>query len=377
VSQKAKEAFASLLNPSVSNVPEYIPGKTTSQIAAEYGLDPTSVIKLNANENPFGPSPKVVKAIAEAANTASLYPTADASNLRAALTKYTGFPVDNIVAAGPGMDSLIDALNKLFIREGDEVILPAPTFTYYGISAAGLGGVPVYAGLKADYAVDIDKILKAVTERTKIIFLCSPNNPTGNVIAAADVRRLAEQVNAIIFIDEAYVEFSEKGSLCGLVNEYENIVIGRTFSKAFGLAGMRLGYALAPAWIAQNLLRVLPPFSVSILAETAAIAALEGSDDMTAGVKAVREERKKLIVSVTEQTPYKAYPSEGNFIIVDVSPNTSKEAVDIFLKNGVAIRSCDSFLNIGKNTVRITIGTAEMNKKVMESFGILKKNKKG
>jgi len=376
VSQKAKEAYASLLNPFVSNVPEYVPGKTTSQIVAEYGLDQKSVIKLNANENPLGPSPKVTRAIKEATESASLYPTADASDLRQALTKYTGFPVENIVASGPGMDSLIDALNKLFIREGDEVILPVPTFTYYGISAAGLGGVPVCVEMNADYSLNIDKIQDAVTERTKIIFLCSPNNPTGNVVAADDVRKLAEQVNAIVFVDEAYVEFSERGSLSGLVNAYENIVIGRTFSKALGLAGMRLGYAIAPSWIVSNILRILPPFSVSILAEAAAIAALEDLDYMTSGVKMVKEQRKKLVDSVTKQTPYKAYPSEGNFIIVDVSPNTSKEAVDVFLKNGVSVRSCDSFQNIGKNTVRITVGTDDMNKKVMEAFNALKKNKR-
>ena len=291
------------------------------------------------------------------------------------MTKYTGFPVENIVASGPGMDSLIDALNKLFVREGDEVILPVPTFTYYGISAAGFGGVPVYVELEADYSLCMDKVLDAVTERTKIIFLCSPNNPTGNVVAAADVRKLAEQVSAIIFIDEAYVEFSEAGDLSALVKEYENVVIGRTFSKALGLAGMRLGYAIAPAWIVSNILRVLPPFSVSILAETAAVAALEDTEYMTAGVKMVREQRKKLVEAVMKQTPYKAYPSEGNFIIVDVSPKTSKEAVDVFLKNGIIIRSCDSFQNIGKNTVRITVGTADMNQKVMESFDALKKNK--
>jgi len=376
MSQKAKEAYASLLNPFVSNVPEYVPGKTTSQVVAEYGLNPESLVKLNANENPLGPSPKVMRAVEEALESASLYPTADASNLRQALTRYTGFPVENIVASGPGMDSLIDALNKLFIREGDEVILPVPTFTYYGISAAGLGGVPVCVDLDADYSLNIDKILKAVTNRTKIIFLCSPNNPTGNIVTASVVQKLAEQVNAIIFVDEAYVEFSERGNLSALVNKYENIVIGRTFSKAFGLAGMRLGYAVAPAWIISNLLRILPPFSVSILAETAAVAALEDLNYMTAGVKMVQEQRKKLIESVTKQTPYKAYPSEGNFIIVDVSPKTSKEAVDIFLKNGVSVRSCDSFQNIGKNTVRITVGTADMNKKVMEAFNALEKNKK-
>lgn len=371
MSQKTKEVYTSLLNPSVFNVPEYVPGKTTSQIVAEYGLDPQSVIKLNANENPLGPSPRVKEAIEKTAGSASLYPTADASNLREALVQYTGFPVENIAASGPGMDSLIDALNKLFVGEGDEVILPVPTFTYYGISAAGLGGIPVCVSLEADYSLGADKILAAVTDRTKIVFLCSPNNPTGNVVAAEDVRKLAEETKAIIFVDEAYVEFSEKGTLADLVREYENIVIGRTFSKAFGLAGMRLGYVIAPSWIVSDLLRILPPFSVSIVSEAAAVAALGDLEYMNAGVRMVREQRKELIESIATQTPFKAYPSEGNFIIADVSPRTSREAVDVFLKNGVIVRSCDSFQNIGTGTIRITIGTAAMSQKVMAAFQAL------
>ncbi|WNY23660.1 Histidinol-phosphate aminotransferase [Methanimicrococcus hongohii] len=372
MTKKSKEIYASLLKDSVLNVPEYVPGKTTSQIAAAYGLDPNTIIKLNSNENPLGPSKKVIEAIQKEAENASLYPTADASNLRRALTEYTGFPIENIVASGPGMDSLIDALNKLFVGSGDEVIVPVPTFTYYGISAAGLGGVPVHVNLNPDYSLNVDAVLKAVTNKTKIIWLCSPNNPTGNVIAAKDVRKLAEKTNAIIFIDEAYVEFSEAGSLSALVNEFENIVIGRTFSKAFGLAGMRLGYVIAPVWIASALLRVLPPFAVSILAEAAAVAALGDQESLNAAIEMVQSERKKLIASINEKTPYKAYSSEGNFIIADVSPKTSQEAVDAFLRKGIIIRSCDSFQNIGKNTVRITIGTPEVNEKVIEAFEFLK-----
>ncbi|MDR2944733.1 MAG: histidinol-phosphate transaminase [Methanosarcinales archaeon] len=369
--ENSQNRYASLLKKSIANVPEYIPGKTASQIAAEYGLKPDAVIKLNSNENPLGPSEKVMEAIRNEAGSASLYPTADAGNLRAALAGYTRFPVKNIVAAGPGMDSLIDALNKLFIGEEDEVIVPVPAFTYYGISAAGLGGVPVYVNLNEDYSLNADAILNAVTAKTKIIWLCSPNNPTGNIVIAADIRKLADQTKAVIFIDEAYVEFSEGGSLSFLVEEYENIVIGRTFSKAFGLAGLRLGYMIAPEWIVSGLLRVLPPFSVSFLAETAAIAAINDQEYLDSGVAMVRSERKKLIEAVLEKTPYKAYPSEGNFIIVDVSPKTSKEAVDAFLKKGILVRSCDSFQNIGINTVRITVGTPEMNQKVTEAFKFL------
>lgn len=373
MTKKSKESFEKLLKDSVANVPVYVPGKTTSQIAVEYGLNPESVIKLNANENPLGPSPKVTEAIQKEAESASLYPTADASALRKALSGYAGFPQENIVAAGPGMDSLIDAVNKLFVGSGDEVIVPVPTFTYYGISAAGLGGTPVFVNLNSDFSLNADAVLEAVTENTKIIFLCSPNNPTGNVIDADSVRKIAENTNAIVFIDEAYVEFSTAGSLSALVREYENIIIGRTFSKAFGLAGMRIGYVITSEWIVSSLLRVLPPFSVSILAEAAAIAAINDRNYLDAGVKMVQAERQNLLRSIAKETPYKAYPSEGNFIIADVSPKTSKEAVDVFLKNNVLIRSCDSFQNIGGNTVRITVGTPEMNQKVMKAFESLKK----
>lgn len=373
MTKKYSESFEKLLNDSIAHVPEYVPGKTTSQIAAEYGLNPESIAKLNANENPLGSSPKVTEAIQNEAKSASLYPTADASALRNALSVYTGFPIENIVAAGPGMDSLIDALNKLFIGSGDEVIVPVPTFTYYGISAAGLGGTAVYVNLNPDFSLNADAVLEAVTEKTKIIFLCSPNNPTGNVVDIDCVRKIAENTNAIVFIDEAYVEFSKAGSLSALVKEYENIVIGRTFSKAFGLAGMRLGYVIAPEWIVSSFLRVLPPFSVSILAEVAAIAAINDKDWLDAGIRMVWEERTKLIERITTETPYKAYPSEGNFIIADVSPKSSREAVDVFLKNNILVRSCDSFQNIGGNTVRITIGTPEMNEKLMNAFEMLKK----
>ncbi|MBZ3935687.1 histidinol-phosphate transaminase [Methanimicrococcus blatticola] len=374
MAQKSKEVYASLLKDSVLNVPEYVPGKTTSQIVAEYGLNPDTVIKLNANENPLGPSKKVTKAIQKEAENASLYPTADASALRAALVGYTGFPAENIVASGPGMDSLIDGINKLFVGEGDEVIVPVPTFTYYGISAASLGGVPVYVNLNDDYSLNVNAILDAVTEKTKIIWLCSPNNPTGTVVDAEDVRKLAEQTKTIIFIDEAYIEFSKAGSLSALIKEYDNIVIGRTFSKAFGLAGMRLGYVIASEQIVSGLLRVLPPFAVSILAEVAAIAAIDDKEYLESGVAMVQAEREKLVDAI-EKTPYKAYPSEGNFIIADVSPKASKEAVDAFLRKGIIIRSCDSFQNIGKNTVRITVGTPEMNQKVIEAFKYLSDEK--
>lgn len=374
MTRKSNEEYTSLLKETVFDVPEYVPGKTISQIAGELNLNSETLIKLNANENPLGASPKAVQAIQQAAGEASLYPTADASALRRALSEYTGFAPENIVASGPGMDSLIDGLNKLFVGSGDEVIVPVPTFTYYGISAAAAGGKAIFVPLNPDYSLNTQAVLEAVTDKTKIIWLCSPNNPTGNVIAPEEIHKLA-QTGAIVFIDEAYVEFSDTGSLSELVRVYENVLIGRTFSKAFGLAGLRLGYVIAPEWIASNLLRVLPPFAVGVLSEAAAVAALKDADFLNAGISLVRSEREKRVAEINEKTPYTAYPSQGNFILVDVSPQTSQEAVKVFLQNGVLIRSCDSFQNIGGHSVRITVGTPEMNEKVMSAFEFLKKEK--
>ena len=367
-----KSKYVSLLKESVNNVPAYVPGKTTDQIASECGLDKKTIIKLNSNENPLGPSKKVIKAIQEAAESASCYPSADAFDLRNALAKYTVFPIENIVVSGSGMDSIIDSLNKLFVESSDEVILPVPTFTYYGISAAALGGTPVYVNRNADFSISADDILSKVTDRTKIIYLCSPNNPTGNVLDIADVQKLAENSNAIIFIDEAYIEFSESGSLVSMIRDYENIVVGRTFSKAFGLAGMRIGYAVAPKWIAEQFLRITPPFSVSIISEIAAIAALNDSKHLQKSIQTVQTERQKLVKDILETTPYKTQPTESNFILVDVSPNTSKKAVATFLKYGIVVRSCDSFQNLGQSTIRITVGTKKMNRYVLKAFEALK-----
>ena len=157
-----------------------------------------------------------------------------------------------------------------------------------------------------------------------------------------------------------------------MIREYENIVIGRTFSKAFGLAGLRIGYAVAPEWIAKQLLRVTPPFSISALSEIAAIASLNDSKYLQKSIETVQTERQKLVKAILETTPYKTWPTESNFIIADVSPNTSKKAADTFLKCGVIVRSCDSFQNIGQNTIRITVGTKKMNRRVLKAFEALK-----
>jgi histidinol-phosphate aminotransferase len=356
-----------LIKKEIFDIAEYVPGKSIEEIASAYGLKPESIIKLGSNENPLGPSPKAVQALIEAAPGANIYPSADAHELREALSKYTGFPVPNIVASGPGMDGLLDGLCRIIIEKGDEVIVPTPTFSYYELPARACGGKPVFIRRNPDFSVDPEKVLKAVSSRTKIIFLCSPNNPSGNLLPEADLRKIVENTHALVFVDEAYVEFADR-NLAGLVKEYDNLVIGRTFSKVFGLAGLRLGYGIMPEWLAKEYLRAATPFSVSLPALRAGLAALSDADHLNKSVNLAREGREYL----KEKIPFKVYPSQSNFVLVDVSPLKAKKVTESLLKKGIIVRPCDSFREAGDSFIRVTVGTPEQNEKVVRAFEMSK-----
>jgi histidinol-phosphate aminotransferase len=326
------------------------------------------IIKLGSNENPLGPSPKAVKALVDTAPLANIYPSADALELREALSKYTGFPVSNLVASGPGMDGLLDGLCRLMIEKGDEVIVPTPTFAYYELPARACGGKPVFVRRNSDFSLDPEKILKAESSRTKIIFLCSPNNPSGNLLPEADLRKILENTKALVFIDEAYVEFADR-NLAGLVHEYDNLAVGRTFSKVFGLAGLRLGYGIMPEWLVKEYIRAATPFSVSLPALKAGIAALSDTDHLGKSIEITREGRKYL----EEQIPFKIYPSQANFVLVDVAPLKAKSVTENLMRKGIIVRSCDSFREAGDTFIRVTVGTPEQNEKVVRAFETARK----
>jgi histidinol-phosphate aminotransferase len=352
-----------LIDESIRTIPEYVPGRSIEDTAKKYGLDPTSIIKLGSNENPLGPSQKAVDAILKNVSKVHLYPSADAGELVDALSTYMDIPASNICAAGPGMDGLLDNLMRLMIREGDEVIIPIPTFSYYEIAARANGASVVYVQRNQDMTVDIEAIKKAVSFRTKVIFLCSPNNPSGDVISESDIRMLLESFHGIVFVDEAYVEFAEH-SVANLAMEYDNLVVGRTFSKIFGLAGLRLGYGIMPSWLKTEYLKVATPFNVSLLALKAGIAAISDKQHIEKSIAMVREGRKYL----QEQIPFKVYGSMANFVLVDVSPLSASEVCEALLKKGIIVRDCRSFRGAGSSLIRVTVGTQEQNMRVVEAF---------
>jgi len=357
-----------LIKKEIFDIAEYVPGKSIEEIASAYGLDPASIIKLGSNENPLGPSPRAVRALMDTAPFANIYPSADAIELREALSKYTGFPVSNLIASGPGMDGLLDGLCRLVIEKGDEVIVPTPTFAYYELPARACGGKPVFVRRNQNFSIDPEKLLEATSSRTKIIFLCSPNNPSGNLLPENDLRKILENTRSLVFVDEAYVEFADR-NLTGLVREYDNLVVGRTFSKVFGLAGLRLGYGIMPEWLAKEYIRAATPFSVSLPALKAGIAALSDVEHRKRSVEIAREGRKYL----KEKIPFKVYPSQANFVLVDVSPLKAKAVTQNLMKKGIIVRSCDSFRDAGDTLIRVTAGTLEQNEKVVRAFETVKK----
>ncbi len=358
--------FENLLRPTLKDIKEYVPGKSIEEIARKYGIPPEKIIKLGSNENPLGPSKLAVAAISKNAGKIHLYPSSDALGLRKAISNYTGYPAGNIVVSGNGMDGIVDTVMRLFMSSGGEAIIPIPTFSYYEIATLANGGKPVFVERDRDFNTTPEKILEKINENTKIIFLCSPNNPSGNLFREEDARKILDSANVIVFIDEAYVEFADS-SLSGLVREYDNLIIGRTFSKAFGLAGMRMGYAIVPGWVCREYMKVMTPFSVDVLSSAGSIAALEDREHLEKSIEAVKKGRIQLTSELGSLC--KVYPSEANFIMIDVSPHKASDVSESLLKQGLIVRDCTSFRGASKSLIRITVGTKEQNEKVIDALG--------
>jgi histidinol-phosphate aminotransferase len=331
----------------------YVSGKGIGEIAAKYGIAPEAIVKLGSNENPYGPSPKVFEAIASV--RPERYP--EPERLIDALAEYAGTAPENVLI-GAGMDGVMDTITRLFLDPGDRVLIYTPTFSYYEILTVTAGAEPVFLQRGENFEVPTN-----VPNDIKIVFICSPNNPTGNLIPEKDLRSIVEATDAVVFLDEAYAEFSDQNFL-SLAAEYENLVVGRTTSKAFGLAGMRLGYAVAPDWIAKEYRRAAPPFfGITTPSVAAGIAALGDLEYMRRSVKAIREERDRLREAIPEFRP-----SGGNFLYLETEEPSGKVA-EKMLRLGVIIRDCFSFREAGDHAIRVTVGTPEENDRFLQAFG--------
>lgn len=326
--------------------------------------DELDVVRMMSNESPYAPSPRVLNAIMEAATRGNLYP-GGARALRQKLAARDALEESSVIL-GAGSTEIIDIIIRSFVAPGEEVLLSVPTFSMYEARTRTVGGIPVLVPMTQDHEHDVPALIRAVTERTKLIFVCTPNNPTGNRIAESDLRRIL-RLGLPTVVDEAYYELGSSGSLSYLLKEFPNAILLRTFSKAFGLAGMRLGYALGHPAVVRLLARVKVPWNIPSLTLAAASAALDDAAELDARINELKQARERLSVQLSKIPGVVAIPSEGNFILVDISATqlTADEVVDEVLRDGVLIRSL-AVHHAKRSYVRVTVGTPQQNDRCAE-----------
>ena len=322
------------------------------------GHKPAREIRLDWNESPYGPSPRALAAAAAA--KPNRYPEFDALALREALARYAGVPTERIVA-GAGLDNVLETLMFLLVEPGDRIIISEPTFLVYALLARGHGGEVVNVPLQLDFALDVEGILGAVDERTKLIVICNPNNPTGNLFASEAIERVVAEAPCLVAIDEAYAEFAGVSYL-PLMAGAENLAILRTLSKFAGLAGMRVGYGVFPESLMPYLLRIMPGFcNVSVAASAAAIAALADTEYNESVVSRIVDDREALAGRLRQIPGVEPFASATNFLLVRVPVADALPVVEELARRGVYVRHFANPVFGIRDCLRVSIGTAHDN----------------
>jgi len=356
--------IAGLVRKEVLEVPEYVPGRSKEEIADEYGLPLGEVIKLASNESPLGAPPGSVGEIGSAIKGLNTYPDPLARELRKRISSYAGVKSENVIV-GNGSDEVIELVLKTFLNPGEEAVTPIPTYSLYEILLKLYGGKVVYAPLGKDFSFEGKKIAEAITEKTKLVFVCSPNNPTGLTASKEEIEVLLEK-RLVVVLDEAYVEFAN-GSLAQMTRDYDNLIVMRTFSKAFGLAGARVGYAVADQKTIEYMMRTKPPFNVNSLSQCAAIGALEDLGHLKSTVAMVREGRRFLYEELSGLDGVHVYESEANFVLMKLERDASEDVAKRLYALGVITRPCHH-AGLDGEFLRVSIGTPDENMRFLEEF---------
>ncbi len=345
----------------IQSLSPYVPGKPIEELQRELGL--SRVIKLASNENPLGPSPKALAVLADASKTLHRYPDGGGFRLRTALADRWKVSLDQVIL-GNGSDEIIGLLARAFLSPGDEAVMADNTFVIYKMEVTAVHGVPVIAPLK-DGRHDLAAMAKAITPRTKLLFVCNPNNPTGTMVSAAEIDALMAKVpaHAIVVFDEAYCEYARDPQFpdsLGYVRRGRNAIVLRTFSKIYGLAGLRIGYGVTTAEIAGYLNRVRPPFNANSLAQRAALAAL-GDEEHVAKSRAMNQTEMAGVRAGLIALGLQPLPSEANFLYFDAG-HDGRIVFEALLREGVIVR------HIEGNHIRVTIGLPEENRQFLQAL---------
>jgi histidinol-phosphate aminotransferase len=349
------------ISPDIAGITPYSPGKPIEELERELGI--TGSIKLASNENPRGPSPKALAALSDATKTLHRYPDGGGHYLRLALAERWKVSPDQIIL-GNGSDEVITFLTKAFLAPGDEAVMAEPSFIVYKIDVTAEHAKPVTVPLN-EFRHDLPAMAKAVTARTRLVFVCNPNNPTGTYVTAAEVGAFLQAIppDVIVVFDEAYYEYvtaADYPDTLAILKGGRNVVLLRTFSKIYGLAGLRIGYGLTTPEIVQHLNRIRPPFNTNSLAQKAALAALSDEEHVresrrlnTEGMGFLTERLNALGLTVV--------PSQANFLYFDVKQD-GKAVFEALLRRGVIVR------HLGGAFLRVTIGLSQENERFITAL---------
>ena len=342
------------VHPDIAALTPYVPGKPIEELQREMGL--ARVVKLASNENPLGPSPKAIAVLTEGAATLHRYPDGGAFRLREALADRWKVTADHVIL-GNGSDEILGLLARTFLSPGDEAVMADHTFVIYKMEVMAAHGKAVTVPLK-QWRHDLTAMAEAVTPRTKLLFVCNPNNPTGTMVSADEVEQLMARVpeHVIVVFDEAYFEYVRRSDFpdsMAYVKQGRNAIVLRTFSKIYGLAGLRIGYGLTTPEITNFLNRVRPPFNANSIAQRAALAAL-GDDEHVARSRSVNQAGMEQMVKGLAALGFTPIPSEANFLYVDIGQD-GRKVFDALLRQGIIVR------HIEGRMIRVTIGQVEEN----------------
>src|SRR6266508_514001 len=356
-----------LVPPYVASLTPYVPGKPIEEVEREYGV--TKVAKLASNENALAPSPRAVEAARAAAAKVSLYPDGAAFLLRAALAAKLGVEPREVFV-GNGSNELIELLVRTFVLEGEEVLTSAQSFIAYKLAAQAHGRTLVEAPMKARFHYDLDAIKKLLSRRTKLVFLANPDNPTGTWFSEQELLPFLDAVpkDTLVVLDEAYVEFVDAPGFqdaLALRRKYPNLVVLRTFSKIYGLAGLRLGYGIARPEVVEYVDRVRAPFNVNLVAQAAGVAALDDAAHVELSRALVREERPFLAEGL-KALGATVVPSQGNFVFAEFPGRPGKELFEALLHEGVVVRPMGGYGFPAAQ--RITVGLRVENQRCLAAL---------
>jgi histidinol-phosphate aminotransferase len=339
----------------------YVFAVKAEEIACKYGI--SDIARLASNENPRSPPVQAIQKGCQALAGANRYPDETLQSLTEALSFYHG---NYSFVTGVGMDGVIETLIRTVVDPGERVTISTPTFSFYRLAALAQAALVVEAPRRSDFSVDSDAFIRKA-EGAKISFLCSPNNPTGTVTPERDIEQILSQIDGLLFLDAAYVEFSDT-DYSPLMQKYKNLVIGRTMSKVFALAGARVGYAFVPSWLVPFYQRATTPFTLNAISAHAAIGALENMSFVEETISHVRYWRERYLKEVR----FPVLPSGANFVMIDVAPWTGNEMMCLLAEQGIIVRSCASFPGLADRYIRVSIGMDWENKRFLSAINSIR-----